>query len=493
MRNKLFTIIWSIFLFLPFVFGQDVLEDQSPKAAWAISFEEVTQLALDNSLDIQIAKYDAYIKQTSLFKAESIFDTYFNVNAGYFDDTTKQPSVVFGTATGQTNYNFGISKKLPSGTEIAINAGDARNFTNSPFATLNPYHEASAGISLKQPLGKNFFGLADRAGIKITKIDIENAQYSSLEDIEQALYNAQVAYWKFVLKCEELKIREGILQKSQKLYDIYKEKIKIGMVEEVDVVAVEANLEIRKADVLIAELEKEQAKNELLFALNIDDLSIELAPRDSLDIGPLSVDLYQALTDAINNRRDYKQIKNQLLANDINIVVAKNALWPKFDLEASFTRNGLDRKYKPAWEGISDKNNRELFVGITLEFPLENRNSKGDFEEARLQKEQNLLSLKRTERLIFKEIHNQVKQVNTLKEQVSLYEKTSLLQAKKLEEELKRLKYGRSNSDFIIRYGEDVLNAKLGLAQVLFAYRVSLVDLELVKQTLLDKYWRQEL
>ncbi|UCG35100.1 MAG: TolC family protein [Candidatus Omnitrophota bacterium] len=493
MRSKLFIIVWSIFLVSPLAFGQDALQGQNPETAWAISLEEVTQLALDNSLDIQIAKYDTYIKRTSLLKAESIFDTYFNVSAGYFDDTTKQPSVVFGTETGQTSYNFGISKKLPTGTEIAINAGDARNFTNSPFATLNPYHEASAGISLKQPLGINFFGLVDRAGIKITKIDIENAEYSSLEDIEETLYNAQVAYWKFVLKCEELKIIKGILQKSRRLYDIYKEKIKIGMVEQVDLFAVEANLRVREADVLMAELEKEQAKNELLFALNIDDLSIELAPRDSLSIDPFNIDLYQALTDAVNNRRDYKRIKNQLVADDINIVVARNALWPKIDLEASFTRNGLDRKYKPAWEEISDKNNRELFVGITLKFPLEKRNSRGDFQEATLQKEQNLLSLKRTERLIFKEIHNQVKEVNALKEQVSLYDKTSQLQEKKLQEEVKRLKYGRSNSDLIIRYGEDVLDAKLGLAQVLFAYRVSLIDFELAKQTLLNRYWRQEL
>lgn len=493
MTNRIFIIVWCILAISLQCFGQNDSEGQDPELAWAVSLEEITQLALDNSLDIQIAKYDAYIKQTALPRVESIFDTYFNFRGGYFDDTTKQPSIVFGTKTGQTSYSFGISKKLPTGTEISIEASDARNFTNSPFSTLNPYHEARAGISLKQPLGKNFFGLIDRANIKITKIDIENTQYSSLDNIEETLYNTQIAYWNFVLKCEELRITEGMLQEAQRLYTIYKEKANIGLVERVDLFAVEANLRTREANVLLAQLQKEQAKNELFFFLNVDDLAIKLAPRESLEITPYSVDLYQALTEAVEYRRDYKSIKNQLEADDVNIVVRKNERWPEIDLEASFTRNGLNRKYKPSWEEIGDKNYRELFVGMSIKFSLEKREEDANIEEANLQKEQDLLLLKRTERLIFKEIHNQVKEVNTLKDEVLLHSAIADLQEKKQEEEFKRLKYGRSNSDTIIRYAEDVLQARLALALSLFSYQVSLIDLELNKNTLLDKYWRGDL
>ena len=296
-----------------------------------------------------------------------------------------------------------------------------------------------------------------------------------------------------MLKCEELRITEGMLQEAQRLYTIYKEKANIGLVERVDLFAVEANLRTREANVLLAQLQKEQAKNELFFFLNVDDLAIKLAPRESLEITPYSVDLYQALTEAVEYRRDYKSIKNQLEADDVNIVVRKNERWPEIDLEASFTRNGLNRKYKPSWEEIGDKNYRELFVGMSIKFSLEKREEDANIEEANLQKEQDLLLLKRTERLIFKEIHNQVKEVNTLKDEVLLHSAIADLQEKKQEEEFKRLKYGRSNSDTIIRYAEDVLQARLALALSLFSYQVSLIDLELNKNTLLDKYWRGDL
>ncbi|RKY38424.1 MAG: hypothetical protein DRP76_04495, partial [Candidatus Omnitrophota bacterium] len=42
-----------------------------------LSIDDVSRLALENSLDIQITQFDILISQTSLLKAESIFDIYF--------------------------------------------------------------------------------------------------------------------------------------------------------------------------------------------------------------------------------------------------------------------------------------------------------------------------------------------------------------------------------------------------------------------------------
>ena len=78
-----------------------------------------------------------------------------------------------------------------------------------------------AEISITQELGKNIFGLADRADIKITKLDIENSEFTSLDSIEDSLSEAQKAYWKFVLKTEEVLIKQDMLKQAEKLYKIY--------------------------------------------------------------------------------------------------------------------------------------------------------------------------------------------------------------------------------------------------------------------------------
>ena len=62
------------------------------------------------------------------------------------------------------------------------------------------------------------------------------------------------------------------------------------------------------------------------------------------------------------------------------------------------------------------------------------------------------------------------------------------LQKAKLNAELGRLHWGRSNSDLIIRFEDDVLNARLELARSYCRLRKALVDLSLSKHTLLKEY-----
>ncbi len=486
MRNKIiFVFIFS--LLLQSLFADDI------SSVKQISIADVTRLALENSLDIQIARIDVYKERTSLGKAKSIFDTFVNSGASYKDDKKKSATTLSRTKTATNEYSLGVEKKLPTGSSLKIDTEHSLIDANSSSSAINNYNESSFKFSLNQSLGKNFFGLTDRSNIKITKINIDNAEYSSLDEIENTLYKAQAAYWNIVLKEEELNIKSDMLKEAEKLYSVYKENYERGTAEKGDLFAVEANMRARKNEVLIARLEKEIAKNNLLFLLNEEDTHIQLEPLDSLITTLYCVDVYETLREAVLHRRDYKIIKNKIESQNIDIKTKKNALWPEIDLEASFLKNGLASNYQDSWNETVDRNNYEFFTGITFRIPLGNRSAKADLEKAKLNKEQLLLFLKRTERLILKEINNKVKEVNSLKNQVELLTSISELQKNKLKEEMKHLGYGRSNSDTIIRYEEDLLQASLNLASSSFKYRVSLIDLDLAKNTLLNKYWKDAL
>lgn len=482
MKNKTILITTLLFLLL-----------QNSYAEQQISIADVTRLALENSLDIQIARIDAYKERTSLGKAKSIFDTFVNSGASYEDDKKKSGTDLSRTKTATNEYSLGVEKKLPTGSSLKIDAEHSLIDANSSSSAINNYNESSIKFSLNQSLGKNFFGLADRSNIKITKINIDNAEYSSLDEIENTIYKAQAAYWNVVLKEKELSIKLDMLKKAEKLHSVYKENYERGTVEKTDLFAVEANMRARKNEVLIAHLEKEIAKNNLLFLLNEEDTHIQLQPLDSLATTLHGVDVYETLKEAVLHRRDYKIIKNKIKSQKIEIKIKKNALWPEIDLEASFLKNGLASNYQDSWNETSERNNYEFFTGITFRIPLGNRSAEADLEKAKLNKEQLLLFLKRTERLILKEINNKVKEVNSLKNRIELLTSISKLQKNKLNEETKNLRFGRSNSDTIIRYEEDLLQARLDLSSSLFKYRVSLINLDLAKNTLLNKYWKDAL
>lgn len=459
----------------------------------ALTLKDVTDLAINNSIDIQLAQFDAYIKRTSLMKEESIFDTFLNAETSFIHDKSERASSLLGTDSKENKLSIGIEKKLPSGTTVSLEATDTKYRTDSLYNTLNPYHEGAVELSIIQELGKNFFGLADRSKIKLTKIDIENSDFTSLDSIENSLYTVQRSYWNFVLKEKNLSIAREMLNEARKLCQIYNDKYPLGLVEESDLLAVEALLHARESEVDIALLEKETAKNDLLFLINQGDFEQGIASKDSLDCTVDTVDLYEALRKATQHRRDYKKIKNETEKNKIDLVVKKNALWPEIDLEASFTRNNLNTAHTRAWEDIMENSNDEVSFKISLRLPLENREARSELEKAKLEKTRYLLMLKRVERLILQEVNDKINQVNTMQNQVRLFETTVGIHQKKLAEQIKRLNYGRSDSDTLIRYEEDLLAARLSLAYYLFRYRISLIELDLVQNSLLDKYWKEPL
>ena len=485
--------LFTIFLFFGFfAFGQNPEQEATDKVR-ELSIEQISELALINSLDIQMVKFDTYIKRYDLDIATSLFDTFFSIYGNYTKDTKDVPSTFLGNRNITQTYGAGITKKLPTGTELGLDVFQQRNNTNSAFATLNPHNEANVKVSLKQPIGKNFFGLKDRSDIKITKIDIENFEFTSLDNIEDQLAAIQKAYWRLVVAKYVFDIRKDMLDKAKIMQAVYQRNFEIGLVEEPDLLATEANANVRENELLVTQLNLVKAQNELLLLLGEEDFDIRIEPADSIEASLIWQDLGTALSEAVQKRRDYKRAKKLIDKNKIEIVVKKNALWPQIDLEASFTRNGIQTKYTDAWREVYDENQHEFYAGVTITTSLERRKEKAELSQKELEKQKYLLLLKKIEQMVFREVNTRVTEVNMLANEVNTAKRVVLLQEQKLKAEEKRLKYGRSDTDTVIRYQQDVLDARLRLAYHMFDYRVSMVDLELAKDALLDKYWDNEL
>lgn len=495
MNSQKIKIVFGVFLFGLFYLPAQALAVQ-PAVKYEIlplSIDEVTRLALENNFDIQIAKFDSYIKRNDLLEAESIFDTLLSAGASFENNQFKRSSTILGTRAQTNDYSIGFSKLLPSGTTLSLDLKDTRAFTNSGFTSVNPAHEGSIKFSISQALGKNFFGLIDRNNIRITKKDIQASDWTSLERIENSLADTQKAYWKVVLLTRELEIMRDTYKKAQKLYNIYRNKFKFGLVEDPDLLAAQANMMQRQNDVLAAIDELNAAKEHLLLLLNAESRRIRIRPLDRLGLSGRKVDFYRSLKAAIENRKDYEKAKWEVEKKGLSLIINKNSFWPEIDLQASFARNGLSNKYKDAVEQVFEEDNPDLFVGVTVKLPLENSLARAQFNKAKLQKARAIVELKKTERIILTEVKTIVTKVNIQIGRVLTQKRVLGLQEEKLSAEDKRFKFGRSSSDLLIRYQQDLLNAQLAYARSLFEYRSMLIDLKLAENTLLSDSWEGEL
>jgi len=287
-----------------------------------------------------------------------------------------------------------------------------------------------------------------------------------------------------VLTQEDFKIKKAMLKKSIRLFDQYRRKLKIGLVETGEVLAAEANMHLRESELLLASNEVSSAEELLSLRLNLENKTRLLAT-DSLSRADFDTNFIKSLNIAFENRRDYTSKKNDIETKNINLEMKSNSLFPEIDLTATLASNGIGSTYHGAIEDIFTDSNPEYSIGIEFSFPLENNEAKSEREKARLEKKKAIINLQKTERQIVSDIDEKFRKMTINKTNLEKMSRIENLQKRKLNQEEKRFKYGRSNSDTLIRYQEDLLNAQLMRQKAYFDYKVSILGLMDAEDTFL--------
>ena len=452
-----------------------------------ISLRDSVKLAIDNSFDVKIAKLDLLVAETDRMYAESVFDTIIFGEMNYTKDKRQQVSAFYPDDGQKNAYSFGISKKLPTGTEIRAEMGDTRNWANNALGLLrNPTHTAEIILEARQPIGKNFFGYIDRKNVTLSILAIKNADLSTKDNIESFMTNVLKAYWSLVYNKRTLKIYSDILKKAEALHEVNKKNYDIGMIEKGDFLASEANVITRRTDLIIAENDYKKTEENLKLLLNLNAGFI-LAPTDDFNANPVIFDLADCMEEAFDKRRDYFIAKRNVEMNNINLKMKNNARWPVIDIVGSFFANGIDRKMEKAVDGAMKFKDKAYYGGIEVSMPLENRSARSEYDKAKYEKQQSILSLKKIERSIITEVGNSLRDVVTYEAGLENMRVAVDLQTEKLKEEEKKFKFGRSTTKTLIDYQRDLLLAEMEEAVYLLKHEQSKVDLDRSMNIILEK------
>lgn len=453
----------------------------------SLSLDEVSRLALKNNFDIQVYQLDRLIKKEDILSAQSVYDTTLEAVFEYDEDRLESSSSLAGTRSNTVEQAFNLSKKLPLGTVLSLGAEHKRGYSDSAYSSVNPYHESSFKASLRQPLLKDALGIQDRNNVKITQLDIDNSGYTSCDKIEEELADAQKAYYLLVSAQAKLGVQKDIFEASGRLYARSRNNFDIGIMEEAELFAIEANLKERERDLELAGDSLNYAMNELRFKLNLpQEITIKCKEEISFP-GYQDINEIKLMNEAFSSRRDYQTAKNKIRSENLALEMKKNTLYPQLDVVGTFKKNNVDAKFSDSWGDIFEGDNPEYTALIEFKFPLENREARAEFNQKKLEKAKAIINLKKEECLILTEVNNAISRLYSTREAAKLQEKVLELQLKKYLAEEKRFNRGRSDTDRFIRYQQDFLKAKLEYLDSLSNYIVADIDLKLVLNTLLKE------
>jgi len=451
-----------------------------------LNVAEVRRLALENNFDIQVYRLDKEISEKELLKAVSVYDTELDTSYEYDEDKLKRSSTISGSRVTTVAQEASLTKQLPTGTTLSLGIAHKREASDSSFSSLRAYHESEASASITQPFGKNAWGVIDRNDVEITKLDIQNTHYTSMDKIEQELATTQKAYWNLLLAHRQLDVTEELLESAGRLYENSKKRFDIGLTEPPEFYAIDANLKEKQKDVLLARDNVNTATNLMILKLGLDK-ETRITPKDDFVCKDMAVSFEDLLRIALRNRRDYALAKNNVKINALYIEMKKNEMWPQIDLKGTLKKNGLSEEFSTSMQEIHSENYPEYAVEVEFSFPLENSSARAEYSQKELQKVKTLVELKKAECLVLVEAHDAFIHARSVYESVKLLEEAAGLQRKKYAGEEDRFNKGRSDTDRLIRYQNDYLGAQLKHLRSLYDYKAALIDLEVATNTLLGE------
>ena len=458
---------------------------------YRLSLDEATRLALHNNFDIQIAHYEAQIAATDNDVARSMYDAMFNADLDYRKDKSKKTSTILGSQAKTHNYNVGLSQQLPTGTNVSVQARNNRNWSNSAFTTSALTHESQLAVMIEQDMGKNFLGIQDRGNIKITQLDVANKEYTSLDKIELMLAQVQSAYWGLVLAYEKVAIEEQMRRQAQQLYDLHQEQLKDGVVEAAEAIASKVNLQKRSNELLLAKNERVARESVLKLLLNQTSDNVTIEPTADLALNKITEIPEIAIRNAFLNRRDYASAKNTLKSRDINLSMKKNNLWPEINVFASLAHNGLGDHFDESIDEAAEEDNTDIFAGVSVNIPILNTSARAKLKAAQLDVAKEIIGMKLIEKMIAIGVLDAVRDSNVFQTVAENSELIASMEEQKLAEEQQRFDAGRSDTDTIIRFQEDVIQARLDAAQAKFRHKIATIDLRVKEAGLLNEFWEE--
>lgn len=450
---------------------------------------EVAAIALKNNYDIRTARFDKEIFALNLDFAKIQYDGRFTFDTGYTIDQTEQTiSQFFGSDVRTFTFGLGYSKLFPTGTGFSVSFDNIRQSTDSTFVTINPYYDTALEFGISQPLLKNFGGMQNRYTVRMARTDVDILNLSVQQRIEASLYEALIIYWDMYLAHTSMEISRKALEKSRRLVSNARNKLKRGLFEKGDVYAFEALNSQRESSYLKAKQAYEDLVNVLKYKLALSDKNAELVPSEKPSLSEIDLSFDNNAKEAFDNRRDYREVMKRVEKNDLELKMYRNAKYPRLDFITSLKANGLSDGYGGAIADVPKFANPRWFIGLEMELNTNNTEARANYSRANIEKARNLVEVKKIESKIEDELARAIRQMKVGRENALKTRSVRKYQALKLKEEERKFSQGRSRSETVINYEDDLLNAQLAETAALVDYEKSLIGLLFKKNTLLSRF-----
>ncbi len=468
-----------------------LLGEQSRKTRM-LSLQDCITLALEHNFDIQIQRYNPLIDQYALRSLYGAYDptltltaqkTY-NGSPGSLVNTTNgiQPQV--GNEREADNYTPDLKGVLPSGLTYELNGTWSRNSFRSSDANVwpPPLWSAGPGITLDQPLLKNFWTDNTRLQIRLNKAALKISEEVLRLQIMTTVTTVKTAYFNLLYARGNVDANATALQLAQQLVAENQKRVEVGSLAPLDEKQSESQAAASLAALQAGQqalLTQENVLKNLITENYMEWTDVTPIPSEQLTAIPQRPERQESWRRAVAQRPELVEAKLNVEKQNVTLKYTFNQLFPQLDVTGSYGRNAFDTTLDANFTDLRTGANSFYSYGAYVSIPLGNTGARNNYKAAKVTLKQLLLQLKQQEQTILVQVDNDVGNVRSTLQQVDATRAARVYAEDALAAERIKLEKGKSTSFIVLQLISTLTTARVNEVQALANYNNALAQLSL--------------
>lgn len=469
-----------------------------PYATEDLQLSEVLQISLEENVDLQTKVVAVDVSEANILAAAGAFDV--TLTAGL--STSLQSSVprgsafIFSTGSRQVSGYLGVSRRLETGGNIALQIDVNRNLTDQPISFFNPElgsatlasYQITPRLTFSHPLLRGMGVKVNRAQLDRARLAKSSAEADILVSAQNMIRDLVAAYWDVLYAQRDLANKRTGVELAKEQLARTEAQVRAGRLAAVEAKAVEQSLAQRETDVILAE-------NQLLAAsLNLRTLmGQEFAGREALGVMPSTnpvdaiqpepIDMDAEIDKAIAANPAVRQLEIALATKRIDELEAANQRLPQLDFTGTFTPQGRSVDTSPdpqagtpgesgswgeAFQNFvtDDIATKGLFAEYTvsgaldLTWSVQNRVARGNHQRVLAELRQAELNLKSVRQNTSTQVITAINNMRSAQKRIELADLSIELAQQNLDAEQARFDVGRSTNYDVLQRIDELLNAE---------------------------------
>ncbi len=475
------------------------------EAVLTLSLRDAILQALEHNIDIQISRHTKDAQLTDIIFEQAFFDPTIQLG-GRYDRTVaplNRPIFGFGGVTignepdnfdqNDTRFNLGYTQRLLTGGSYDLTFDTDRNSVAGTTGFLfNPSYASNLSFNLTQPLLRNFGPSINKTSIILARNAAAVEHLFLTQQVLSVIAQVEQTYWELVFARENLKVAHATLKAAEELLASNREKVRSGVMAEVEVLQAQAGVASRIEQILIAKKSVEDQEDQLRRLLTESEWSLKqttpLIPLDQPIQYRAEIKLQAMIDQALEHRPDVLQAKKQINSAQVQTQFAKNQLLPDLSFQGALGLAGLGNNPGDSWNRLGSTDFYNMGGGLVLNYPLGNRAAESRHQRRILETHQQQASLLRVRQQVIIDVKEALRQVDTNFKRIRTTQTSRRLSEKQLNSEQERLQLGLSTTRLVLEFQRDLQAAQGQELRAILDYNQSLSRFRFVTASALDHY-----